>query len=450
MSESDSKALSEGAKAAADETVEAQTPTKRTPKRKANAFQKESEELLKNLGVSMDLEDGRRRTRSSARGSTTTTPTTTPATPPAKRARGGSSTPKRGEKPTEDVTTPSKAATPKKRGALQLEPKKLVVLVDAELPKGYTLNKQGTTAEKKNTSKDTSETTVSVEAEVVDSGKGSETSKNEEENVQKEDIKKLPEEDSSSEKAVESKSEIVTEEKKEDITEKKETHAVVEVAQEKKEEPAPVKEDTVPSNLAQSKETVEEKPSEPEPMEVDGQQNEKPTETVNEATREDQPQVSEDAKSAESSKPDESKSDAEVNEVKVCESNGSAPVTTTTEPEKASDAVEEAAPTSAKEEVVEKPAVESKETNNTEATPPSVPEVSKEAEPAVTKNPAEDVNSTEEHTKQEKKTTADLESADLNNVDSTEEKVCGVTNVEPKIVSNETTAATAVEPAPAP
>lgn len=111
------------------ETAEIKSPTKRTPKRKADAFQKESEELLKTLGVTVDMEDGRRRTRSSARGGGPATPTTTPATPPAKRARGGAQTPssKRG-KPTEEAVPGEEShntdkGTPKKR--IHAEPKKL-------------------------------------------------------------------------------------------------------------------------------------------------------------------------------------------------------------------------------------------------------------------------------------------------------------------------------------
>ncbi|XP_058118816.1 uncharacterized protein LOC131284958 [Anopheles ziemanni] len=111
------------------ETAEIKSPTKRTPKRKADAFQKESEELLKTLGVTVDMEDGRRRTRSSARGGGPATPTATPATPPAKRARGGAQTPtsKRG-KPTEEVVPGEEShntdkGTPKKR--THVEPKKL-------------------------------------------------------------------------------------------------------------------------------------------------------------------------------------------------------------------------------------------------------------------------------------------------------------------------------------
>ncbi|KFB45848.1 hypothetical protein ZHAS_00013803 [Anopheles sinensis] len=111
------------------ETAEIKSPTKRTPKRKADAFQKESEELLKTLGVTVDMEDGRRRTRSSARGGGPATPTTTPATPPAKRARGGAQTPssKRG-KATEEAAPGEEShktdkGTPKKR--THAEPKKL-------------------------------------------------------------------------------------------------------------------------------------------------------------------------------------------------------------------------------------------------------------------------------------------------------------------------------------
>ncbi|XP_053680009.1 nucleolin-like, partial [Anopheles nili] len=116
--------LSANAQPAVDEAVEVKTPTKRTPKRKADAFQKESEELLKTLGVSVDMEDGRRRTRSSARGGGVVATPVTPATPPAKRARGTTTTPKRGQE-AEAATTPnSKTATPKKRG--HVEPKNLM------------------------------------------------------------------------------------------------------------------------------------------------------------------------------------------------------------------------------------------------------------------------------------------------------------------------------------
>ncbi|XP_058062580.1 neurofilament heavy polypeptide-like isoform X2 [Anopheles bellator] len=100
--------------------------TKRTPKRKAEAFQKESEALLKNLGVTVDLDDGRRRTRSSSRA-VTATPPTTPATPPAKRARGAATQPKSPSQAL-DETQKSKA-TPKKREHV-VEPRKIVLEKD--------------------------------------------------------------------------------------------------------------------------------------------------------------------------------------------------------------------------------------------------------------------------------------------------------------------------------
>lgn len=125
---SEEQAVAANAKPAG-ETAEIKTPTKKTPKRKADAFQKESEELLKTLGVTVDMEDGRRRTRSSARGGGPATPTTTPATPPAKRARGGTQTPssKRGKLAEEAVSGEEShntdKGTPKKR--THAEPKKL-------------------------------------------------------------------------------------------------------------------------------------------------------------------------------------------------------------------------------------------------------------------------------------------------------------------------------------
>ncbi|XP_052869968.1 nucleolar protein dao-5 [Anopheles cruzii] len=120
MSESNAKPVEEMS------ASEVKTPTKRTPKRKAEAFQKESEALLKNLGVTVDLDDGRRRTRSSSRA-VTATPPTTPATPPAKRARGAA-TQSKSPSPASDEAQKSKA-TPKKREHV-VEPRKIVLQKD--------------------------------------------------------------------------------------------------------------------------------------------------------------------------------------------------------------------------------------------------------------------------------------------------------------------------------
>lgn len=480
MSESASTALTEGVKA---EVAEVKTPTKRTPKRKADAFQKESEELLKNLGVSMDMEDGRRRTRSSARGGATATPTSTPTTPPAKRARGAANTPKRGEKPSEEVTTSSTATTPRKRGGLHPEPKKLVVLVDAKLPEEYMANEKESHVET-NAKMDTTETTAASEAaEVVDSGKShaSETPMEAEENVPKQAEKKKAEEDSSSEKPaaekpkdvgeekkdvveeerkkeevaeqkketvaeqkkealVEQKKEAVVDESKEEVVVKKSEEvvenkepAVVDAAQGKSEESVPKEEtDPVTEVEAQTKDAVDEKPSEPEAMEVDGSQDDvaKPTETVKEVTPENDSKASEDV----AAKPVELKPDDE-SVVKVCESNGNGTTTTdsaSTTPKKTHEAAAEVV-SAEKDVVVPEPAVEKTEANNTkESTPPSVP--------------AEVAKSVEEPTKEESKTTPDVELSSVNNVGSTEEKKVSVTNVSTDV----TTTDTAVEPSLAP
>lgn len=76
-------------------------PAKRTPSKRMSFVeraQKESEELVKNMGGSLEL-DGGRRTRSSTRG-TPTRASATPTPPPAKKARtspaNASSTPSRG------------------------------------------------------------------------------------------------------------------------------------------------------------------------------------------------------------------------------------------------------------------------------------------------------------------------------------------------------------------
>lgn len=155
-----------------EEPVESKTPTKRTPKRKADAFQKESEELLKNLGVSVDMEDGRRRTRSSARG-VTATPPTTPATPPAKRARGSSTTPKRGRGHPEDDDREAEGqelmSTPKKRGILG--PKKLAVLVEdvAKKDEASGVDRADSVKEQKDTKeKETDATGVTSSSGVAD------------------------------------------------------------------------------------------------------------------------------------------------------------------------------------------------------------------------------------------------------------------------------------------
>lgn len=72
------------------------TPVKRTPTKRLSAVeraQRESEELVKTLGGSLDIEGGRK-TRSSTRG-TPSRSTVVQTPPPAKRARGAA-TPKRG------------------------------------------------------------------------------------------------------------------------------------------------------------------------------------------------------------------------------------------------------------------------------------------------------------------------------------------------------------------
>ncbi|XP_055541692.1 muscle M-line assembly protein unc-89 isoform X2 [Wyeomyia smithii] len=91
--------------------------TKRTPSKRKDAFQKESEELLKNMGMDPSEEGGRRRTRASTRGVNSTP--TAPATPPAKKSRTAA-TPKRGrgkkDDDDEEKSPDAEAKTPKKRG----------------------------------------------------------------------------------------------------------------------------------------------------------------------------------------------------------------------------------------------------------------------------------------------------------------------------------------------
>lgn len=75
---------------------EHKTPTKRTPSKRMSIIeraQRESEELIKNMGGSLDVEGGRR-TRSSARGANAPSTPSTP--PPAKKARTTTTTPRRG------------------------------------------------------------------------------------------------------------------------------------------------------------------------------------------------------------------------------------------------------------------------------------------------------------------------------------------------------------------
>lgn len=130
------------------------TPVKRTPSKRMSFIeraQKESEELVKNMGGSLEL-DGGRRTRSSTRGTPTrSSAASTP--PPAKKARtspaNASSTPSRGRGRGRKIETSEESEDAKEVA----EPKAIKTPEKSKSPK----KKQASADKHNNTSKDSAE-----------------------------------------------------------------------------------------------------------------------------------------------------------------------------------------------------------------------------------------------------------------------------------------------------